>query len=194
MSGAGEHLWVVNSTTDSARGCIQIDEQGLAFIGQSRTGPRLPQRAGAGKGREFVPRLPLDASSPGDGAEPDGLEPSRVLIVDDDQDVAGSLAMLIESLGAETRIAYDGASAVEAAVEFAPEVALIDIRMDGVDGYETARRVRARLGAGTPLMVALTGLGQDRDREAAIEAGFDLHLTKPVSADALEQVLRGVKR
>ncbi|MBV8442155.1 MAG: response regulator [Hyphomicrobiales bacterium] len=154
--------------------------------------------AGVGKGSEFSVRLPLDAASvPEDapnGPAPARIEPSRVLVVDDDEDVADSLAMLMESLGAETRTAYDGGAAVEAAAEFAPEIALIDIRMNGIDGYETARRLHERLGARTPLLVALTGLGQDRDREAALDAGFDLHLTKPVSADALEKVLRSARR
>jgi PAS domain S-box-containing protein len=154
--------------------------------------------AGAGKGSEFSVRLPLDdASVPANtpnGQAPARIEPSRVLVVDDDQDVADSLAMLMESLGAETRTAHDGGAAVEAAAAFEPEIALIDIRMNGIDGYETARLLRERLGERTPLLVALTGLGQDRDREAALEAGFDLHLTKPVSADALERVLVSGRR
>ena len=154
--------------------------------------------AGVGKGSEFVVRVPLAAASapapaPA-GPAPARLEPKRVLIVDDDKDVADSLAMLLESLGAETHVAYDGAAALEAAVEFAPDIALIDIRMNGVDGYETARRLRAALGVRTPLLIALTGLGQNKDREDASKAGFDLHLTKPVSAAALERVLRKARR
>ena len=111
-------------------------------------------------------------------------------MVDDDHDVADSLALLIESLQAEVRVAYDGASGLEVAVEFEPRVALIDIRMVGIDGYETARRFRAKLGAATPTLVALTGLGQDEDRKRAFGAGFDRHLTKPVSVDELERLLQ----
>ena len=150
--------------------------------------------SGIGKGSEFVVRLPL-YQSPGPPAAAEQPQPARrrrtrVLVVDDDHDVADSLALLIESLQAEVRVAYDGASGLEVAVEFEPRVALIDIRMVGIDGYETARRFRARLGAATPTLVALTGLGQDEDRKRAFGAGFDRHLTKPVSVDELERLLQ----
>jgi len=115
--------------------------------------------------------------------------PSRVLVVDDDRDVAESLVMLLQYLGAEVRSAHDGASGVEAAVSFQPHIAFVDIRMPGIDGLETARRIRQRLPDRTPFLVALTGLGQSEDRRRSKEAGFDLHLTKPVSAEALEQAL-----
>ena len=150
--------------------------------------------SGIGKGSEFVVRLPL-YQSPGPPAAAEQPQPARrrrtrVLVVDDDHDVADSLALLIESLQAEVRVAYDGASGLEVAVEFEPCVALIDIRMVGIDGYETARRFRAKLGAATPTLVALTGLGQDEDRKRAFGAGFDRHLTKPVSVDELERLLQ----
>lgn len=115
--------------------------------------------------------------------------PSRVLVVDDDRDVAESLVMLLQYLGADVRSAHDGASGVEAAVSFQPHIAFVDIRMPGIDGLETARRIRQRLPDRTPFLVALTGLGQSEDRRRSKEAGFDLHLTKPVSAEALEQAL-----
>ncbi len=149
---------------------------------------------GIGKGSEFVVRLPLyQSTAPRAAAEqpqPARRRRTRVLVVDDDHDVADSLAMLIESLEAEVRVAYDGVSGLEVAAQFEPRVALIDIRMVGIDGYETARRFRARLGAATPTLVALTGLGQEQDRKRAIDAGFDRHLTKPVSVDELERLLR----
>ncbi len=150
--------------------------------------------SGIGKGSEFVVRLPL-YQSPGPPAAAEQPQPARrrrtrVLVVDDDHDVADSLALLIESLQAEVRVAYDGASGLEVALEFEPRVALIDIRMVGIDGYETARRFRAKLGAATPTLVALTGLGQDEDRKRAFGAGFDRHLTKPVSVDELERLLQ----
>jgi PAS domain S-box-containing protein len=146
--------------------------------------------AGLDKGSAFVVRLPLDASVPAntaaEAAEPRSAARLRALVIDDNPDVADSLVMLMESFGAEVRAAYDGASGVEAAMEFRPDLAFIDIRMPGVDGHETARRLRARLGPAAPTLIALTGLGQDRDRKLSQEAGFDMHLTKPVAVRALE--------
>jgi PAS domain S-box-containing protein len=158
-------------------------------------GGRIEARsAGLGKGSEFVVRLPLDASVPSkataEAAESRSAAPLRILVIDDNADVADSLVMLMESFGAELRVAYDGVSGVEAAAEFRPDIAFVDIRMPGIDGHETARRLRARLGKNTPTLIALTGLGQDKDRRLSEDAGFDMHLTKPVSAEALEKLLR----
>jgi len=157
-------------------------------------GGRIEARsAGLGKGSEFVVRLPLDASVPSKAtaaADPRPSTPLRTLVIDDNPDVADSLEMLMESFGAEVRVAYDGASGVEAAAEFRPDIAFVDIRMPGIDGHETARRLRARLGKNTPTLIALSGLGQDKDRKLSEDAGFDMHLTKPVSAEALEALFR----
>jgi CheY-like chemotaxis protein len=142
-------------------------------------------------GGEFLVRLPLEAAvAPATQVkrrEADvKREELRVLLIDDNRDVAGSLAMPMESLGAKVRAAFDGASGVEAAAEFRRQVAFVDIRMPGMDGHETARRMRGRFGDRTPMLVALTGLGQDKDGEQALAAGFDVHVTKPASAEALE--------
>ncbi len=158
-------------------------------------GGRIEARsAGLGKGSEFVVRLPVDASVPLNATpEAAGRQSAialRALVVDDNPDVADSLVMVIESFGAEVRAAYDGASGVEAATEFRPDIVFVDIRMPGIDGHETARRMRARLGQSTPTLVALTGLAQDKDRKLSQEAGFDMHLSKPVSAVALEELFR----
>jgi len=96
----------------------------------------------------------------------------------------------MESFGAEVRVAYDGASGIQTAAEFSPDIAFIDIRMPGIDGHETARRLRARLGKNAPTLIALTGLGQEKDRKLSEDAGFERHLTKPVSAGALEELFR----
>ena len=149
--------------------------------------------AGLGEGSAFVVRLPLDASAPAKAAaEAPAPSPSRLraLVIDDNPDVADSLVMLMESFGAEVRAAYDGVAGIDTAAEFRPDIAFIDIRMPGLDGHETARRLRARLGPGAPTLIALTGLGQDKDRKLSEAAGFDKHLTKPVSAQALEELFR----
>jgi PAS domain S-box-containing protein len=153
------------------------------------------QSAGLGCGSAFVVRLPLDGSpAPFAGSEPAKPtakgQPVRLLVIDDDHDVADSLGMLMESFDAEVRVAYDGISGVDIAAEFQPAIAMIDIRMPMTDGYETARLMRERLGDSAPMIVALTGLGQDKDRERALDAGFDMHLTKPVAAERLEDLLR----
>lgn len=116
--------------------------------------------------------------------------PLRLLVIDDDHDVADSLGMLMESFGAEVRIAYDGASGLEAVYQFEPEIVCIDVHMPGIDGYETARRMRERLGDRTPRLVALTGLGHHGDRERARVAGFDMHLAKPAPMASLESLAR----
>jgi PAS domain S-box-containing protein len=148
--------------------------------------------AGPGQGSEFVTRLPLDAKPPST-AEPPGArlpmaDPAlRVLVIDDDRDVADSMRMLLETFDAAVRVAYDGPAGLEAVTDFAPDLAFIDIGMPGMDGLETARRIRAE-GRGLKL-VALTGWGQDEDRARTREAGFDMHLTKPASIEALEDLL-----
>jgi signal transduction histidine kinase/ActR/RegA family two-component response regulator len=149
---------------------------------------------GPGKGSMFVVRLPLDSSRPleptTNGNVPGATGPAqRVLVIDDDHDVADTLGMLLESLGAEVCVVYDGSSGAEAVSTFAPGLVFIDIGMPNVDGYETARRIRAAASA-RPTLVALTGWGQDEDRAKSFAAGFDAHLTKPASIEALEALLR----
>jgi len=113
----------------------------------------------------------------------------RVLVADDNEDSAETMAMLLEALGNEVRVAHDGAQAVEQAEAFRPSVVLLDIGMPRVDGYEAARRIRAQAWGRDMVLVALTGWGQDEDRRRSQEAGFDRHLIKPVDIDALQQVL-----
>ena len=96
--------------------------------------------------------------------------------------------MLVEDMGGEARVAYDGESALEMLEEFQPEVVLLDIGMRGLDGYETCQRIRGVLGREV-LLVALTGFGQEQDKERATRAGFDAHLTKPADEAALRGIL-----
>lgn len=108
----------------------------------------------------------------------------RVLVVDDNEDAADSLATLLDVMGYEVRIAYDGPEAIEAADEFQPQVALLDIGLPRLSGYDIARHVREKRGEDV-LLVAITGWGQEEDRRLALEAGFDHHFTKPADFDAL---------
>lgn len=112
----------------------------------------------------------------------------RVLVVDDNQDAADSLATLLDVLGYSVRIAYDGPDAIEAADEFQPEVALLDIGLPRLSGYDIARHVREKRGDEV-LLVAITGWGQEDDRRKAREAGFDHHFTKPADFDVLIKLI-----
>jgi DNA-binding response OmpR family regulator len=103
----------------------------------------------------------------------------RVLVVDDNADAADSLAMLLQVRGDDVRVAYDGEQALFAEQEFKPDVLLLDIGMPKLSGYDVARRVRDARG-GEVFIVAITGWGQEEDRQRAREAGFDHHFTKPV--------------
>ena len=112
----------------------------------------------------------------------------KVLVVDDNTDAADSLATLLGVMGYEVRIAYDGPEAIEAADEFRPAVALLDIGLPKLSGYDIARHVREKQGADV-LLVAITGWGQEDDRRRAREAGFDHHFTKPADFDQLLKLI-----
>jgi CheY-like chemotaxis protein len=112
----------------------------------------------------------------------------KVLVVDDNEDAADSLATLLDVMGYSVRIAYDGPEAIEAADEFQPEVALLDIGLPRLSGYDIARHVRQKRGRDV-LLVAITGWGQEDDRRKAREAGFDHHFTKPADFDMLLELI-----
>lgn len=115
----------------------------------------------------------------------------RVLIIDDNRDAANTMAMLVEELGGSTRIAHDTPGGLDAVQEYQPDVVFLDIGMPGIDGYEACRRMRQRPSQRAMVIVAVTGWGQSRDEERALEAGFDVHLTKPVDLEALTRILAG---
>jgi PAS domain S-box-containing protein len=156
------------------------------------------ESAGAGKGSDFRVILPLAEPVEHD-AQPRSVESSsivagvrrRILVVDDNKDAAESLAMLLQMTGSVVKTAFDGPDALDALDAFDPEIVLLDIGMPGMDGYEVARRMRARARGKDVMLVALTGWGQAEDKRRALEAGFDLHLTKPVDPATLYSVLGG---
>ena len=113
----------------------------------------------------------------------------RVLVVDDNVDGAESLSMMLELLGHQVHRVHDGASAITEATEWVPDVALLDIGLPDLTGYEVARRLRAEPRLGGLLLVAVTGWGSEDDQRRSAEAGIDHHLTKPVDARALERLL-----
>lgn len=154
---------------------------------------------GPGKGSEFIVRLPLaqDQSPPPGPAGSVGQARAsgrRILVVDDNQDSANSMSMLLRLSGNEVETAHDGLQAIEIAGRFRPEMVLLDIGMPRLNGYDAARRIRAEPWGKPIFLVALTGWGQDDDRRKSREAGFDEHLVKPVDYDKLMALLAAVPR
>jgi PAS domain S-box-containing protein len=145
---------------------------------------------GAGLGSEFTIRLPL-----GRAPEPAIEEPAphashhRVLLIEDNKDVADSLADVLRMLGHDVRVASDGPSGIAAASEFHPDAVLCDIGLPGIDGYEVARRLRAGDAAHGAMLVALSGYGQPEDRKRSSAAGFSAHIVKPATIEALRRTL-----
>jgi CheY-like chemotaxis protein len=124
-----------------------------------------------------------------DGSLSKALLKCRILVVDDSRDEAESLAMLLNLMGSDVRVAHDGPAALEAMSSYQPAVVLLDIGMPGMDGYEVARRARRQPGLKDVTLIALTGWGQEEDRRRCREAGFDHHLVKPVDLEALQALL-----
>jgi len=152
---------------------------------------RLDARSeGHGRGSEFVIQVPVATSRSVPVIEARADEPRldrRILVIDDNQDAADATAMLVEDMGGDARVAYDGERALEMVQEYQPEVILLDIGMGGLDGYQICQRIRHVLGSRV-LLVALTGFGQEQDKEKATRAGFDAHLTKPADEAALARI------
>ena len=115
--------------------------------------------------------------------------PRRCLLIEDHVDAAESLAMLLQLIGHEVEVAFDGAAGLAKARSQRPEVVLCDIGLPGMDGYAVARALRAAPETGSAFLIALTGYGQDDDRRRALEAGFDAYLIKPIDLEALRRLL-----
>ncbi|WP_377155111.1 ATP-binding protein [Roseateles sp. UC29_93] len=150
---------------------------------------------GPGQGSAFIVRLPAaaDADRPAGEddrpADPDTFAGRRVLIADDNVDAADSLALLVELMGAQPRVVHNGLDAVAQAGQFQPELVLLDLGMPGLTGYEACARIKASPWGRDMVVVALTGWGQEKDRRKSREAGFDAHLVKPVSTEAIKALM-----
>jgi signal transduction histidine kinase/CheY-like chemotaxis protein len=154
---------------------------------------------GAGKGSRFIVRFPLaeraqDPKPPERPLDSPAASRARVLVVDDNQDVAMTLAALVRHSGHEVRLAYDGPAALELAKDYRPDLILVDIGLPGMNGYEVARKLRGELGLTQSLLAALTGYGQEEDRRRSVEAGFDQHLIKPIRPETLTGLLSAADR
>jgi signal transduction histidine kinase/CheY-like chemotaxis protein len=182
---------------DRSQGGLGIGLTLVKQLVELHGGEITAQSHGLGQGAEFTVRLPrwFGLEKPAEPARfptvgRDSTEGLRVLVVDDNSDVAESIAMLLELQGHQVEIANDGPQALTAALRFAPEVVVLDIGLPGMDGYEVARRLRARPATKQPmLLIALTGYGREEDREQALAAGCDHHLIKPADLEELKALI-----
>lgn len=150
---------------------------------------------GLGRGSVFTVRIPLAAEDEArvekdaGSREQEATAGLRILVVDDNQDSADSLAVWLRLKGHDVRTAYDGPQALDLALEQPPDLVLLDIGMPRMSGYEVARRLRAHPDTRRAMLVAMTGWGQEEDRRQSREAGIDQHLVKPLEPRVLEDLL-----
>ena len=174
-SGLGLGLALAKSVAELHHGTLSAHSEGVA------------------RGALFLLRLPLAAAEPAPAAPREAASldsaPCRVLVVDDNRDAGESIGALLQSMGCESFVIDSGEHAVRAAHDWRPDVVLLDIGMPDIDGYEVARRLRTAKLDRMPLIVAMTGWGQEVDKERTREAGFDVHLVKPVEVDDLQRTL-----
>ncbi|MEA2711028.1 MAG: hypothetical protein QOF78_3629 [Phycisphaerales bacterium] len=181
---------------DRSQGGLGIGLTLVRALVEMHDGRVTVQSDGPGCGSEFVISLPRIAAPHFAPTPQKSIEPSvsgnrkRILVIEDQADARRALQRLLQIWGHDVDVAEDGVRGVDAAIAQPPEVALIDVGLPGLDGYEVARRLRIALGKSVRL-VALTGYGQPEDRDRAFDAGFDLHLVKPVDRDQLSGALNG---
>lgn len=184
-----------DKSLDRAQGGLGI---GLALVQSLVTmhHGRVEVHSSPGQGSEFIVTLPLDLTlAPTTAAVSDMPAPShalKVLVVDDNQDAATGVSILLQTFGHDVRLAYDGASAMQAALEYVPDVVLLDIGLPAVSGYEVAKWMRQQPALKNVVLVALTGYGQESDRQRTKDAGFDHHLTKPAEFAKVQAILSSV--
>jgi PAS domain S-box-containing protein len=189
----------VRSNIDRAQGGLGIGLSLVRRLAELHGGSVSASSAGRGHGSTFTLRLPLGANGGGmapapgrTGAQAGGQQGLRVLVVDDNADAAESLSALLTMLGHHPRIARDGHQGFALAKEYRPDLVFLDIGLPGMNGHEVARAIRATAGMQQVVLVALTGWGARGDVVRAEDAGFDQHLTKPVSIESLERAFRAV--
>jgi CheY-like chemotaxis protein/two-component sensor histidine kinase len=186
-------------SSDRSQGGLGLGLALVKHLVELHGGTVVCDSPGLGQGSSFVVTLPLmqaaaqrDAELPAAGLSGQP-RPARLLVVDDNVDAAATLAMLLEACGYEVMVENDSLRALERARRERPDAALLDIGLPEMDGNELARRLRADPRTRPALLVAITGYGQEQDRRAALEAGFDHHMVKPVDLDKLAAILAGMR-
>jgi len=187
-----------DKSLDRSQGGLGI---GLSLVQSLVTmhGGRVEALSTVGQGSEFIVRLPV-MSSPGDPTPAPAADVERathslkVLVVDDNVDAAKGIARLLQAYGHETRVAHEGAAAMQAALEFVPDVVLLDIGLPVINGFQVAKWIRQELTLQNVVLVALTGYGQESDRQRTQDAGFDHHLVKPADFKAVQRILAEVAK
>jgi CheY-like chemotaxis protein len=195
LPGIFELFAQADRTLDRAQGGLGIGLSLVKGLVEMHGGQVTAASAGAGQGSRFTVRLPRSLVTEAQrgalqGAPGGRPGPSRrVLLVEDNADAAEAMVLLLEEFGHDVRVVHDGHQALGAAEAFDPEVVVLDIGLPGLDGYELARRMRTmpRLAAAT--LIAVSGYGQEKDRQRSAAAGFDAHLVKPVDPRAFMAVL-----
>lgn len=189
----------VDSSLERSEGGLGIGLTLVKTLVEMHGGSIRATSPGLGQGSEFVVRLPKsNAPAPQTGGQAPKTEPrrgpvkQRILVVDDNTDSATSMAMLLKFSGHEVATAFDGHEALAQAAAFTPTVILLDIGLPGLNGYEVARSIRQKPEGKPITIVALTGWGQEEDRQKSKDAGFDHHLTKPVDHTTLMKLLDGL--
>ncbi len=190
----------VHQKSESAHGGLGI---GLALVRrlvEMHGGVVSANSQGSGHGTELMVRLPLlgvqsthFGSPTSETKKPPVVSPRRILVADDNSDAVEALALQLQLAGHDVRTANDGMEALEIAETFAPQVVLLDLGMPRMDGYETARQIRRQWWGKSTTLVALTGWGQQQDRQRTSAAGFDVHLVKPVTEFDLFQAIASAR-
>jgi CheY-like chemotaxis protein len=185
---------------------IEVKDEGIGLaltrrLVEMHGGRAWAESAGKDQGSSFFVELPLAQAEPSDGAPYTGpktsatpsARPRRVLIADDNVEAAQALGTALAMAGHEVRTASNGEGALQAAASFVPDVVLLDIGMPGLSGYDVARRLRQEPSLCAAYLVALTGWGSREDQQRALQAGFDVHVTKPASAEHIEYLIAGCR-
>ena len=177
-------------TIDRSKGGLGIGLTLVRHIVDLHGGTVAAESAGRGAGSTFIVRLPLAQGKPADSAPADraAVPPRRILVIEDNVDLRDGLKRLLEQVGHEVVASPDGEDGVVQALARHPDVILVDIGLPKLDGYKVAARLRPEL-SGDVLLVAVSGYGSQQDRRRALEAGFDYHLTKPITLQAILDVL-----
>jgi signal transduction histidine kinase/CheY-like chemotaxis protein len=185
----------VNPTLERSTGGLGMGLTIVKRLAELHGGAVHAASEGPGKGSRFVVRIPLASGAvktePQVERRVSKARPRRVVVIEDNPDVRETLRTIVAMWGHEVSLASDGRAGIDLVLRDRPDVALIDVGLPGINGYDVARAIRSTLRNGEIRLIAITGYGQPSDKEQALQAGFDTHLLKPISPEVLEELLAG---